>query len=247
MSALLKQLFENNIIQLGIWETVYMTLLSSIIAYAIGLPIGLFLTVTDKDGIFPIPWLNKSIGFIVNFLRSIPFIILMVAMLPVAKLVVGTSIGNKAMIVVLIIAAVPYIARIVESAAKEVDKGVLEAAKSMGANNLQIILKVILPEAKPSLIVGAVISTVTILGYSAMAGTIGGTGLGQIAITYGYQRYQDQIIWMCVLFMVIIVQIIQEFGMWLSRALDKRKNAPKKRPLIHHHNKKINKIKEISL
>ena len=133
------------------------------------------------------------------------------------------------MIVVLIIAAVPYIARVVESAAKEVDKGVLEAAKAMGANNLQIILKVILPEAKPSLIVGAVISTVTILGYSAMAGTIGGTGLGQIAITYGYQRYQEQIIWLCVLFMVIIVQIIQEFGMWLSRALDKRKNAPLKK------------------
>ena len=193
MSPLLKQLFENNIIQLGIWETIYMTLLSSIIAYAIGLPIGLFLTATDEDGIFPIIWLNKIVGFIVNFLRSIPFIILMVAMLPVAKTIVGTSIGNKAMIVVLIIAAVPYIARVVESAAKEVDKGVLEAAKSMGATNLQIIMKIILPEAKPSLIVGAVISTVTILGYSAMAGTIGGTGLGQIAITYGYQRYQDQI------------------------------------------------------
>ena len=228
MSALLKQLFENNIIQLGIWETIYMTLLSAFIAYTIGLPIGLFLTATDEDGIFPIVWLNQIVGFIVNFLRSIPFIILMIAMLPVAKAIVGTSIGNKAMIVVLIIAAVPYIARIVESAAKEVDKGVLEAAKSMGATNLQIILKIILPEAKPSLIVGAVISTVTILGYSAMAGTIGGTGLGQIAITYGYQRYQDQIIWICVLFMVIIVQVIQEFGMWLSRILDKRKNTSKR-------------------
>jgi D-methionine transport system permease protein len=231
MSTLLKQLLENNVIQLGIWETVYMTILSTVIAYAIGLPVGIFLTVTDKDGILPIPWLNKVVGFIVNFLRSIPFIILMVAMLPVAKLVVGTSIGNKAMIVVLIIAAAPYIARIVESSAKEVDKGVLEAAKAMGANNFQIIFKVILPEAKPALIVGAVISTVTILGYSAMAGTIGGTGLGQIAITYGYQRYQDQIVWLCVFLMVIIVQIIQEFGMWLARALDKRnndsgKNAP---------------------
>ena len=242
MSALLKQLFENNIIQLGIWETIYMTLLSSIIAYAIGLPIGLFLTATDEDGIFPIIWLNKIVGFVVNFLRSIPFIILMVAMLPVAKSIVGTSVGNKAMIVVLIIAAVPYIARIVESAAKEVDKGVLEAAKSMGATNLQIILKIILPEAKPSLIVGAVISTVTILGYSAMAGTIGGTGLGQIAITYGYQRYQDQIIWICVLFMVIIVQVIQEFGMWLSRTLDKRKNNSTKNHSAILHNKKINKI-----
>ena len=242
MSALLKQLFENNIIQLGIWETIYMTLLSSIIAYAIGLPIGLFLTATDEDGIFPIIWLNKIVGFVVNFLRSIPFIILMVAMLPVAKSIVGTSVGNKAMIVVLIIAAVPYIARIVESAAKEVDKGVLEAAKSMGANNLQIIIKIILPEAKPSLIVGAVISTVTILGYSAMAGTIGGTGLGQIAITEGYQRYQDQIIWICVLFMVIIVQVIQEFGMWLSRTLDKRKNNSTKNHSTILHNKKINKI-----
>ena len=139
-----------------------------------------------------------------------------------AKFFVGTSIGNEAMIVMLIVAAAPYIARIVESSAKEVDKGVLEAAKAMGANNFQIIFKVILPEAKPALIVGAVISTVTVLGYSAMAGTISGGGLGQIAITYGYQRYKDDIVWICVLLMVVIVQIIQEFGMWLARRLDKR-------------------------
>jgi len=222
MSELFKQLWENGVITLGIWETVYMTLFSTLVAYLIGMPIGILLTVTDKDGIRPIGWLNKSVGFIVNFLRSIPFIILMVAMLPLAKFFVGTSIGNEAMIVMLIVAAAPYIARIVESSAKEVDKGVLEAAKAMGANNFQIIFKVILPEAKPALIVGAVISTVTVLGYSAMAGTIGGTGLGQIAITYGYQRYKDDIVWICVLLMVVIVQIIQEFGMWLARRLDKR-------------------------
>ena len=222
MSELFKQLWENGVITLGIWETVYMTLFSTLVAYLIGMPIGILLTVTDKDGIRPIGWLNKSVGFIVNFLRSIPFIILMVAMLPLAKFFVGTSIGNEAMIVMLIVAAAPYIARIVEASAKEVDKGVLEAAKAMGANNFQIIFKVILPEAKPALIVGAVISTVTVLGYSAMAGTIGGTGLGQIAITYGYQRYKDDIVWICVLLMVVIVQIIQEFGMWLARRLDKR-------------------------
>lgn len=222
MSELFKQLWENGVITLGIWETVYMTLFSTLVAYLIGMPIGILLTVTDKDGIRPIGWLNKSVGFIVNFLRSIPFIILMVAMLPLAKFFVGTSIGNEAMIVMLIVAAAPYIARIVESSAKEVDKGVLEAAKAMGANNFQIIFKVILPEAKPALIVGAVISTVTVLGYSAMAGTISGGGLGQIAITYGYQRYKDDIVWICVLLMVVIVQIIQEFGMWLARRLDKR-------------------------
>ena len=222
MSELFKQLWKNGVITLGIWETVYMTLFSTLVAYLIGMPIGILLTVTDKDGIRPIGWLNKSVGFIVNFLRSIPFIILMVAMLPLAKFFVGTSIGNEAMIVMLIVAAAPYIARIVESSAKEVDKGVLEAAKAMGANNFQIIFKVILPEAKPALIVGAVISTVTVLGYSAMAGTISGGGLGQIAITYGYQRYKDDIVWICVLLMVVIVQIIQEFGMWLARRLDKR-------------------------
>ena len=222
MSDLLIKLWQNGILQLGIWETIYMTLISTFFAYLIGLPVGLILRMTDRDGIHPIGWLNRTLGIIVNALRSIPFIILMVAMLPVAKFVVGTSLGNRAVIVTLVIAAAPYVARMVESAAKEVDAGVIEAAQSMGASTFRIIWKVIIPEAKPALITGDVISTVTILGYSAMAGTIGGGGLGQIAITYGYQKYDDQIVWLCVALTIIIVQILQEFGMYIARRTDRR-------------------------
>ena len=222
VSEMLVKLWNNGVLQLGIWETIYMTVLSALFAYLIGLPVGLILRMTDRDGIHPIGWLNRTLGIIVNALRSIPFIILMVAMLPVAKFVVGTSLGNRAVIVTLVIAAAPYVARMVESAAKEVDAGVIEAAQSMGASTFRIIWKVIIPEAKPALITGAVISTVTILGYSAMAGTIGGGGLGQIAITYGYQKYDDQIVWLCVALTIIIVQILQEFGMYIARRTDRR-------------------------
>ena len=187
-SEMFYKLWDNGLIQLGVWETIYMTLISTFFAYLFGLPLGMILCVTDKDGIHPVPWLNKILGLIVNFFRSIPFIVLMVAMLPVAKFIVGVSLGNKAMIVMLIIAAAPYVARMVESSIKEVSPGVIEAAQSMGTSNFQIVRKVLIPEAKPSLITGAVISMVTILGYSAMASTIGGTGLGQIAIIYGHQR-----------------------------------------------------------
>ena len=204
MSDLLIKLWQNGILQLGIWETIYMTLISTFFAYLIGLPVGLILRMTDRDGIHPIGWLNRTLGIIVNALRSIPFIILMVAMLPVAKAIVGTSLGNRAVIVTLVIAAAPYVARMVESAAKEVDAGVIEAALSMGASTFRIIWKVI------------------ILGYSAMAGTIGGGGLGQIAITYGYQKYDDQIVWLCVALTIIIVQILQEFGMYIARRTDRR-------------------------
>ena len=151
-----------------------------------------------------------------------PFIVLMVAMLPVAKLIVGTSMGNSAMIVMLVIAAAPYVARMVESSIKEVSSGVIEAAQSMGASNMRIIFKVLIPEAKPSLIVGAVISTVTILSYSAMAATIAGGGLGAIAIIWGHQRFNEEIIWICVALIIIIVQIIQEVGMRIAKATDKR-------------------------
>ena len=155
MSDLLIKLWQNGILQLGIWETIYMTLISTFFAYLIGLPVGLILRMTDRDGIHPIGWLNRTLGIIVNALRSIPFIILMVAMLPVAKFVVGTSLGNRAVIVTLIIAAAPYVARMVESAAKEVDAGVIEAAQSMGASTLRIIWKVIIPEIKPGIVSGA--------------------------------------------------------------------------------------------
>lgn len=221
---LLQKLLDNGILQYGIWETIYMTLLSTIFAYVIGLPIGLILSVTGKNGIRPIAWLNRILGIIVNIFRSIPFIILMVAMLPVAKFIVGSSLGNKAMIVTLVIAAAPYVARMVESSIAEVGGGVIEAAKAMGTPTFKIVTKVLIPEARPSLITGAIISMVTILGYSAMAGTIGGGGLGQIAITYGYQKYQNNIIWICVVLTIIIVQIIQELGAVIARISDRRIN-----------------------
>lgn len=221
---LLQKLLDNGILQYGIWETIYMTLLSTIFAYVIGLPIGLILSVTGKNGIRPIAWLNRILGIIVNIFRSIPFIILMVAMLPVAKFIVGSSLGNKAMIVTLVIAAAPYVARMVESSIAEVGGGVIEAAKAMGTPTFKIVTKVLIPEARPSLITGAIISMVTILGYSAMAGTIGGGGLGQIAITYGYQKYQNNIIWICVALTIIIVQIIQELGTVIARRSDRRIN-----------------------
>lgn len=221
-SDLLKQLVESGILFRAIWETVYMTLLSTLIAYIIGLPLGVILSVTAPSGVRPIPWLNRLLGVIVNIFRSIPFIVLMVAMLPVAKLVVGTSLGNAAMIVMLVIAAAPYIARMVESSIKEVNPGVIEAAQAMGTSQFRLITRVLLPEARPSLVVGAVISTVTVLGYSAMAATIGGGGLGAIAITWGYQRSKEDITWVCVILIVIIVQIMQEVGMRIARRIDKR-------------------------
>ncbi len=221
-SDLLSQLVEKGILQLGVWETVYLTFIPAIFAYLFGIPLGILLSVTDKGGIRPIPWLNKIIGFIVNIFRSIPFVILMIAVLPVAKTIVGTALGNKAAIVTLIIAAIPYVARMVESSIKEVDSGVIEAAQAMGTSSVKIVFKVLIPEAKPSLLVGAVISLVTILGYSAMAGTIGGGGLGMIAINFGYQRFNDNVVWICVLLTVIIVQIIQEVGMFIARKTDKR-------------------------
>ena len=224
LSEMFYKLWANGIIQKGIWETIYMTFISSFFAYLFGLPLGVVLNITDKDGILPMPKLNKIVGFVVNFFRSIPFVILMVAMLPVAKFVVGTELGNKAVIVMLIIAATPYVARMTESSLKEVNGGVIEAAQAMGSTNFQIITKVLIPEAMPSLITGAAISVVTILGYSAMAATIGGTGLGQVAIIYGHQRSNGDITWICVFLTVIIVQIIQELGNCIAHKTDKRIN-----------------------
>lgn len=222
MSELLKQLFETGEIFSHAWVTIWLTLLSSAIAYLIGLPLGIILNVTDKEGLAPCAVINRVLGVIVNLLRSMPFVILMVAFLPVAKFFVGTSSGNGAMLVMLVIAAAPYVARIVESSLKEVDRGVIEAARSMGASNFEIICKVFLPEAKPALIGGVVISIVTILGYSAMSSTIGGDGLGKVAIIYGHQRFNEDVIWVCVAFTVIIVQIIQEVGMFIAHKTDKR-------------------------
>lgn len=216
------KLWDNHIIQLGIWQTVYMTALSTVFAYLIGLPLGVVLHITDKDGLHPIRWLSSVLGFVVNFFRSIPCVILMVAMIPAARLLLGSSTGNGAVIVTLIIAAAPYVARMVESSLKEVPAGVIEAAQAMGCTNLQIVWRVLLPEAKPSLISGAIISTVTILGYTALAATLGGTGLGQVAIIYGHQRSQKLVTWVCVFLIYFIVQAIQLVGTRILRRTDKR-------------------------
>ena len=206
----------------GFIETIYMTVISTVLAYIIGLPLGLVLVVTDKDGIHPIPWLNSLLGMIINFFRSIPFLIPLIALMPFTKMVVGTIIGAKAAIVGLWIAAAPFIARMVESSLKEVEIGVVEAAQSMGASPFQIMTKVLLPEAKPSLLVGAAISITTILGYSAMAGIVGAGGLGAIAINYGYYRKQSDIMYVMVILMAIIVLVFQELGMRISKHTDRR-------------------------
>lgn len=209
----------------GIGETLYMVVISSALSYLIGIPLGIVLIVTDRDGIHPIPVLQKTIGLIINLLRSVPFIILLIMVIPLTRAIVGKIIGPEAMIVPLVISAAPYIARMVESSLKEVEAGVIEAAQSMGASDWQIIRKVLLPEAKPSLLVGAAISIPTILGYTAMGGFVGAGGLGSIAINYGYYRYEMSIMLVTVAIMVIIVQIIQESGMKLSRMNDKRRRT----------------------
>jgi len=206
----------------GILETLYVVFFSSLLSYLIGIPLGIILVVTDRDGIRPFPLLQKVLGIMINLLRSVPFIILLLMVLPLTRAIVGTTLGAKAVIPPLVIAAAPYIARMVESSFKEVDAGVIEAAKSMGASTFQIVWKVLLPEAKPSLLVGAAISVTTILGYSAMAGFTGGGGLGAIAINYGYYRYQTDMMLVTVVILVIIVQIIQEAGLLAARRSDKR-------------------------
>lgn len=207
----------------GIQETVYMTLLSTLMGYIIGLPMGVLLAVSDKDGLKPNRVLYRILDVIANIVRSIPFLILLILLIPFTRLVVGKSYGSTATVVPLVIAAGPFIARMVESSLKEVDEGVIEAARSMGAGNFRIIMKVLLVEARTSLINGATIAVGTILGYSAMAGTIGGGGLGDIAIRYGYHRYQVDIMIVTVVLLVILVQIFQMVGTTLANRLDKRR------------------------
>lgn len=211
-----------NLIGKGLLETLLMVVGSTLAAYIIGIPLGLLLVVTDRDGICPKLVLNRVVGVIVNIFRSIPFIILLVWVMPVTRGIVGTTVGCKAATVPLIIAAAPFIARMVESSAKEVDRGVIEASISMGATVMQVVRKVLMPEAKPSLIVGAAIAITTILGYSAMAGMTGGGGLGALAINYGYYRGDSQIMFVMVVILVIVVQLFQEIGMRLANKTDKR-------------------------
>ena len=206
----------------GLWETVYMTVGATVLSYIVGLPLGLILAATAADGVRPNRGVNLVLGAIVNVLRSVPFLILLYTVIPVTRFIVGTAIGTKATIVPLFISASHFVARLVESSAREVDRGVVEASLSMGASVGQVIRKVILPEARPSLINGAAIATTTILGYSAMAGVAGGGGLGAIAINYGYSRYNTAVMLTMCAVIVVVVQFFQSAGTLGSRLSDRR-------------------------
>lgn len=209
----------------GTRDTLYMTLVSTLFGYVLGLPLGIVLAVTDKGGIRENKVVYKILDLISNILRSIPFLILLILVIPLTKLIVGKSYGSSATIVPLVIAAAPFIGRMVESSIKEVDRGVIEAAQSMGAGTWQIIRKVLIPEAKTSLLVGVTIAIGTILGYSAMAGVVGGGGLGDIAIRYGYYRYETGVMLVTIVILVALVQILQGIGMMISRKFDHRRNS----------------------
>ncbi|MGN0643801.1 methionine ABC transporter permease [Gemmiger sp.] len=205
------------------WETFYSTVLSTLLALAIGLPLGVLLVVGEKGSICPLPrWFMKLLNGLINLLRSIPFLILMIIVIPLSRLIVGTSIGTKASIVPLVIASFPFVSRLVETSIREVDAGVIEAAQSMGATPMQIILKVMIPESLPSLIANATIAATTILGYGAMAGVIGGGGLGKVAINYGYYRYNFILEIFATALLVVLVQLFQSVGTRLAARSDKR-------------------------
>ena len=207
----------------GIGQTLYMTILSTVVGYVFGLPLGVMLAVFDKDGLRPNKAVYKVLDVISNIIRSIPFLILLILIIPLTRLIVGQSYGSSATVVPLVVAAIPFIGRMVESSIKEVDSGVVEAARSMGASDLRIIVKVLLLESRTSLITGATIAIGTILGYSAMAGSVGGGGLGDIAIRYGYYRYESQIMIVTVILLVVLVQVFQSIGMIIASKLDKRR------------------------
>lgn len=207
----------------ALWETLYATVLATLFAVIIGLPLGILLAVGGKDGIIRVPkWVLSLLGVLINLLRSVPFIILMVIVIPLTRLIVGTSIGTEASIVPLVIAAFPFVARLVESSIREVNPNIIEAAQSMGASPFQIIAKVLIPECVPSLISNLTIAFTTILGYTAMSGAVGGGGLGNIAIMYGYQRYNYPVIMFAVVILIAVVQVFQSLGTFLSVKLDRR-------------------------
>lgn len=212
----------NALLLKSLWETIYMVALSTVIATAAGIPLGVILVCTDRGGILQNLGINRVLGWIVNATRSTPFIILMVAIIPLTRMIVGTSIGTAAAMVPLCIAAAPFIARLVETSLKEVDGGVIEAAQSMGATPWQIITKVMIPEAMPSIISGITITIINLIGCSAMAGVVGGGGLGDLAIRYGYQRFQADVMIITVVILIIMVQVVQSVGDYASRRLNKR-------------------------
>ena len=207
----------------GIGETLYMTMMSTALGYLFGLPMGVLLAVSDKEGLAPNRWLYKVLDVTANIVRSVPFLILLILLIPFTRFLIGKSTGSTATIVPLVVAAIPFIARMVESSMKEVDPGVIEAAKAMGAGILRIIVMVLLVDARTSLITGCTIAIGTILGYSAMAGVVGGGGLGDIAVRYGYYRWKTEIMIVTVILLIVLVQIFQSVGMMLASRLDKRK------------------------
>ncbi len=206
----------------GILDSLYMILICTAVSYLIGLPVGVSLIVTAPGGIRPMPLYNKVVGFIVNIIRSVPFLILMIALMPYIRKLIGTGIGKEAATAALIVAAAPFVARLVEQSLLEVDPGVIEAAQAMGASNFQIIRKVMLLEARPSLLNGAAVATINILGYTAMAGIVGAGGLGEIAIRYGLYRFQPSIMWITIVILVILTQIFQEIGIKVVNRFDNR-------------------------
>ncbi|MCL2391284.1 MAG: ABC transporter permease [Oscillospiraceae bacterium] len=215
----------NVIFNLMLTETgrsLFMTAFATIGAYLLGLPLGVLLSITDKDGIKPLSALNWLMGLFINIMRAVPFLILAVVVIPIPRFLIGTGLGYQAMTITLVIASFAFVARLVENSIKDVDKGVIEAAQSMGASTFQIIYKVLIPEAMPSLVLGAAIAATTILGFSAMAGILGGDGLGFVAITYGYFRWQRDIMWIAVALLIILVMIGQFAGNFIARKIDKR-------------------------
>ncbi|MBP1550925.1 MAG: ABC transporter permease [Oscillospiraceae bacterium] len=208
---------------LAIWETVYVTVLSTFLAVVLGLPLGVLLVAGEKDGVLPLPtWLMQILNLVINLLRSIPFLILMILVIPLTRFIVGTSVGTVASIVPLVIAAFPFIARLVETSMREVNPNIIEMAQSLGASPMQIIIKVMIPESVPSLLSNLTTAITTILGYSAMSGIIGGGGLGKIAINYGYYRYKYLIMIVAVILLILLVQIFQSIGTRLAVKTDKR-------------------------
>lgn len=208
---------------LAIWETVYVTVLATAFAIIIGLPLGVLLVAGEKDGVLPLPgWLMKTLGIIINLLRSVPFLILMILVMPLTRVIVGTAVGTAASTVPLVIAAFPFVARLAESSLREVNPNTIEAAQSMGATPFEIITKVMIPESVPSLISNATIAITTILGYSAMSGIIGGGGLGKIAINYGYYRYKYLVMLLAVILLILLVELFQTIGTKLAVKSDKR-------------------------
>ena len=211
------------LVQQGFIDTLYMTIPSTLLAYLVGLPLGVLMVITKKGGIKEMPTLNKVLGVIINFLRSVPFLILLVMLFPVTRVVMGTSVGTRSIIFPLFVSAFPFVARMVEGSLNEVDSGLIEAAQSMGSTTMQIIRKVLLPEALPSLINGAAICITTILAYTAMAGAAGGDGLGKIAITYGLNRREYGVMYAASIALVVLVEVFQLIGNVLTRVTDHRR------------------------